>query len=1154
MLKNFFFLSLILVLTGNLSAQNNNTLLWKIEKKGMPVSYLYGSMHVKNAKAFDFADSVLLAFNSCKSIALEIHPDSFNLFQITNIEKSINRKFYGLDQNLDINLARKIEERLQKESGISFNQIKNKNPKYIKHLLSETEVSNDDKHVFLDLYLYDLALGENKKVYGLESLTSSYKALEKFKPNLQEQFEVEIDFLDRLKSIENLIDLYQNNQLEEIHKIFEDSTKIKSDYKKALLDHRNHIMVNSIDTIFSKQSCFFIMGCAHLLGEEGVIKLLQNKGYKVTPVSPKKSGLAKTYPLKFSEPKYSVITDETSGYSAEFMGVPYPMQHSVLVNKLYCSNEIIKDLVYFSVSSPLALEFQNLSKEKLYQTMLNKIKNERKAVVTNSKKRISNGIEGLEASLELKNINFKIFMLEDNGYVYLLMIGGKNDKLDFYFNRFINSLKIIPKSKTKSEEFISKIDAFKVNFPSTPTKNVTPFEEDDYILLRTYVSNNLSTNTTFLIQVSEYTGDYYIANEKNVLQEYSESILADYDKKTIEFNDFVSYKGLNTWKIIIKNKISKTEMLMFCKLNRVFLIFGEFRTENQQEMQDFVNSFEFINYEPAKFTLIETANKTSFLIPENYTLNIDSGNQESGIKKNYTYTAKDLNSSALYKIYHDTYSTLTQKDTSYIREIINSKIPENCTVLDSIVDITQAGFNSTLSFKLESNLIKSVYVQLNGNELFSFEVYHDFDTLNRDLSKFFKNIKIVKSKNQSLFEHKKNILLSQLKNQTLPSDEIAQGIYDAKWVKNDYPLLKSYVSKTYLHDTLYLNINSSLLSVLDTLNTSQFLQDSKEIYSKLNSNGKLTLLNSLIKLKSDSSLNIFSDLLLKDTSTHNSINWWHLNNILVDSSNLLQYVFPKILPILNHKTNIENLAFLIENLLDKKLISSEILNSYKDKFVLYTQKSIDSALYKLKNVSEDEWYYFPYWISKSVNIIYTMNWQNEDFNNKILFAEKNANSKEFSSTVVVNFLIKNLNLPKELKNKVFADTQYFWYMYFKLQEHNLTHLLPKKLQDYKELAKSDLLNYSIEFEEYTPDKIEFLSTEIVEFKNQKLQFYTFVIKSKYDGITESYFAISGGFEPNNFTKGKKEDYTSILWEDWNTIKKTPKSVLIERILNEYYNY
>ena len=219
MLKNFFFLSLILVLTGNLSAQNNNTLLWKIEKKGMPVSYLYGSMHVKNAKAFDFADSVLLAFNSCKSIALEIHPDSFNLFQITNIEKSINRKFYGLDQNLDINLARKIEERLQKESGISFNQIKNKNPKYIKHLLSETEVSNDDKHVFLDLYLYDLALGENKKVYGLESLTSSYKALEKFKPNLQEQFEVEIDFLDRLKSIENLIDLYQNNQLEEISKI-----------------------------------------------------------------------------------------------------------------------------------------------------------------------------------------------------------------------------------------------------------------------------------------------------------------------------------------------------------------------------------------------------------------------------------------------------------------------------------------------------------------------------------------------------------------------------------------------------------------------------------------------------------------------------------------------------------------------------------------------------------------------------------------------------------------------------------------------------------------------------------------------------------------------------------------------------------------------
>ena len=157
MLKNFFFLSLILVLTGNLSAQNNNTLLWKIEKKGMPVSYLYGSMHVKNAKAFDFADSVLLAFNSCKSIALEIHPDSFNLFQITNIEKSINRKFYGLDQNLDINLARKIEERLQKESGISFNQIKNKNHQSFatEALQNRIDLLNEYNHKNISLKIID---------------------------------------------------------------------------------------------------------------------------------------------------------------------------------------------------------------------------------------------------------------------------------------------------------------------------------------------------------------------------------------------------------------------------------------------------------------------------------------------------------------------------------------------------------------------------------------------------------------------------------------------------------------------------------------------------------------------------------------------------------------------------------------------------------------------------------------------------------------------------------------------------------------------------------------------------------------------------------------------------------------------------------------
>lgn len=70
---------LLAVIPPQLPAQeqdNSNTLLWEISGNGLAEpSYLYGTMHVYDRRAFDFSDSVLLKFQQCSAFAAELSFD-----------------------------------------------------------------------------------------------------------------------------------------------------------------------------------------------------------------------------------------------------------------------------------------------------------------------------------------------------------------------------------------------------------------------------------------------------------------------------------------------------------------------------------------------------------------------------------------------------------------------------------------------------------------------------------------------------------------------------------------------------------------------------------------------------------------------------------------------------------------------------------------------------------------------------------------------------------------------------------------------------------------------------------------------------------------------------------------------------------------------
>ena len=160
-------------------AQNNKSydLLWRIEGKGMGApSYLFGTMHVTDSRAFNFSDSVMLAINRCKSFAMEIHPDTMvnvlfnNLFN-SDSNKTIKALFSDAEYN-------KMADRFEEETGLSLDMINLKYPFFIKSLIPGKSDRHEHKSTFVDAYLLGIARTLHKDFYGLERAEDQLKFFE----------------------------------------------------------------------------------------------------------------------------------------------------------------------------------------------------------------------------------------------------------------------------------------------------------------------------------------------------------------------------------------------------------------------------------------------------------------------------------------------------------------------------------------------------------------------------------------------------------------------------------------------------------------------------------------------------------------------------------------------------------------------------------------------------------------------------------------------------------------------------------------------------------------------------------------------------------------------------------------------------------------
>lgn len=258
-----------------------NSLIWEItSKESGAVSYLMGTMHVRDARAFNWLAMARYYIDECDFFAtefdfMEADPEAFAAAMRMPEGAS-------LQQFLPRNAWKQLDFLAQKKLGADAAALQFQHPMAVSTLLTTASMA-EEMTISLDETLYRYAKDGGKTTLGVESFEDQIDTLKS------------IPFEQHIKGLAWLLK-NQNRHQRRLKKMMLDYTagNLQSLYKaakkdakgmrKILLYRRNKRMARRFAEIAEQQTLFCAVGAGHLPGGKGMLRLLKKKGFRVKPV------------------------------------------------------------------------------------------------------------------------------------------------------------------------------------------------------------------------------------------------------------------------------------------------------------------------------------------------------------------------------------------------------------------------------------------------------------------------------------------------------------------------------------------------------------------------------------------------------------------------------------------------------------------------------------------------------------------------------------------------------------------------------------------------------------------------------------------------------------------------------------------------------
>lgn len=352
MLRFKLVLSFVFVLIISIAFSQNkreNTLLWKIEKSGYNTSYLFGTIHIKDKRVFYFNDSLLSKINEVDALITELDFSKESLQEIAESMKLPKGK--TLKDVLKQDQYEKLKAFAERHVMYNFSALEHFKPFMILMLVMQSGVPNQMPDA-VDIYLYKYAESLNKQTSGLETIKEQIDALDVM---TNDEIIKSIDEYEAQEGIsyEDLTVAYEASDLSEIDRLMQQEEAKNEKFMKALLQKRNKVMVKRIPVFMEENATLFAVGAGHLSGEKGLLNMLEQKGFLVSPILASKTlapNLAvQEAPDSLKGQKFDVNFPSKVNYSAQEVN---GIQMHIYSNPYESteSNNILFNLIYYKTS------------------------------------------------------------------------------------------------------------------------------------------------------------------------------------------------------------------------------------------------------------------------------------------------------------------------------------------------------------------------------------------------------------------------------------------------------------------------------------------------------------------------------------------------------------------------------------------------------------------------------------------------------------------------------------------------------------------------------------------------------------------------------------------------------------------------------------
>lgn len=279
---------LFLSFSFQLHASEDRAMLWRVDS-GEATVYLFGSIHFADESFYPLRKEIVQAFDGSDYLVVEIDINAEGEMQ--RFQKLMQSEgYYSDDDSLKNNLSEKTYQQLQlylKELGVPLSLIEKQKPGIVVLTLAavEAQQSGLEPELGIDSHFLDKA-ASHKKILALETMQEQLKVF----LDIEDADSLLQDTFDSLEMIEGemqaLVTAWKQGDEKEMYRLlFED------------LDKENAAMIALYDRLFFKRNAkmakvikgylkqkgqyFVVVGAGHLIGDKGIVNLLQNADYQL---------------------------------------------------------------------------------------------------------------------------------------------------------------------------------------------------------------------------------------------------------------------------------------------------------------------------------------------------------------------------------------------------------------------------------------------------------------------------------------------------------------------------------------------------------------------------------------------------------------------------------------------------------------------------------------------------------------------------------------------------------------------------------------------------------------------------------------------------------------------------------------------------------